>query len=235
MRLLIVEDDDRAARYLVRGLSESGHVVDHAGDGETGLALASEGIYDALIVDRRLPQMDGLTLVRRLRERDTITLVLMLSATATSTDRVEGMRAGCDDYLAKPYAFAEVLARLEALGRRADRSRGLSILQVADLELDTQARQASRGGQVIRLQHREFLLLEYLVRHAGQVVTRTMLLEATWRYDFEPRGNLIDMHVHRLRQKVDHGFPFPLIHTVAGAGYMVRAPSEADGIVVPPG
>jgi two-component system, OmpR family, response regulator len=235
MRLLIVEDDDRAARYLVRGLSESGHVVDHAGDGETGLALASEGIYDALIVDRRLPQMDGLTLVRRLRERDTITLVLMLSAIATSTDRVEGMRAGCDDYLAKPYAFAEVLARLEALGRRADRSRGLSILQVADLELDTQARQASRGGQVIRLQHREFLLLEYLVRHAGQVVTRTMLLEATWRYDFEPRGNLIDMHVHRLRQKVDHGFPFPLIHTVAGACYMVRAPSEADGIVVPPG
>jgi len=235
MRLLIVEDDDRAARYLVRGLSESGHVVDHARDGDTGLALASEGIYDALIVDRRLPQMDGLTLVRRLRERDTVTLVLMLSAIATSTDRVEGMRAGCDDYLAKPYAFAEVLARLEALGRRADRARGLSVLRVADLELDTQARLASRGGQVIRLQHREFLLLEYLVRHAGQVVTRTMLLEATWRYDFEPRGNIIDMHVHRLRQKVDIGFPYPLIHTVAGAGYMVRAPSDADGTVMPPG
>jgi two-component system OmpR family response regulator len=234
MRLLIVEDDDRAARYLVRGLSESGHVVDHASDGETGLALASEGIYDALIVDRRLPQMDGITLVRRLRERDTVTLVLMLSAIATSTDRVEGMRAGCDDYLAKPYAFAEVLARLEALGRRADRARGLSVLRVADLELDTQARRASRGGQVIQLQHREFLLLEYLVRHAGQVVTRTMLLEATWHYDFEPRGNIVDMHVHRLRQKVDRGFSCKLIHTVAGAGYMVRAPSDADGTIMPP-
>jgi two-component system OmpR family response regulator len=234
MRLLIVEDDDRAARYLVRGLSESGHVVDHARDGETGLALASEGIYDALIVDRRLPQMDGITLVQRLRERDTVTLVLMLSAIATSTDRVEGMRAGCDDYLAKPYAFAEVLARLEALGRRADRARGLSVLRVADLELDTQARRVSRGGQTIRLQHREFLLLEYLVRHAGQVVTRTMLLEATWQYDFEPRGNIIDMHVHRLRQKVDVGFSCKLIHTVAGAGYMVRAPSDADGTVMAP-
>jgi two-component system, OmpR family, response regulator len=233
MRLLIVEDDDRASRYLVRGLSESGHVVDHAGDGEMGLALASEGIYNALIVDRRLPRMDGLTLVRRLRERDTATLVLMLSAIATSTDRVEGMHAGCDDYLAKPYAFAEVLARLEALARRADRARGLPVLRVADLELDTQARLASRGGQVIRLQHREFLLLEYLVRHAGQVVTRTMLLEATWRYDFEPRGNIIDMHVHRLRHKVDHGFPYKLIHTVAGAGYVVRAPSDADGTVMP--
>ena len=234
MRLLIVEDDDRAARYLVRGLSESGHVVDHVSDGETGLALASEGIYDALIVDRRLPQMDGLTLVRRLRERDTITLVLMLSAIATSTDRVEGMRAGCDDYLAKPYAFAEVLARLEALGRRADRARGLSVLRVADLELDTQARLVSRNGQALRLQHREFLLLEYLVRHAGQVVTRTMLLEAVWQYDFEPRGNVIDMHVHRLRQKVDIGFSCKLIHTVAGAGYMVRAPSDADGTAMPP-
>ena len=234
MRLLIVEDDDRAARYLVRGLSESGHVVDHARDGETGLALASEGIYDALIVDRRLPQMDGRTLVRRLRERDTVRLVLMLSAIATSTDRVEGMRAGCDDYLAKPYAFAEVLARLEALGRRADRARGLSVLRVADLELDTQARRVSRGGLAFRLQHREFLLLVFLVRHAGQIVTRTMLLEATWEYDFEPRGNIIDMHVHRLRQKVDVGFSCKLIHTVAGAGYMVRAPSDADGTIMRP-
>src|SRR5580693_7208122 len=135
MRLLIIEDDSRAARYLLRGLTESGHVVDHAADGETGLALALEGIYDALVVDRRLPALDGLTLIRRLRERDSLTPILVLSAIGDTADRVEGMRAGCDDYLAKPYAFAEVLARLEALGRRADRSRGLSILQVADLEL----------------------------------------------------------------------------------------------------
>jgi two-component system, OmpR family, response regulator len=213
MRLLIVEDDARAASHLRRGLSESGHVVDHASDGETGLAMALEGIYDALVVDRRLPELDGLALVRRLRERDVDTPVLMLSAIASTADRIEGMRAGCDDYLAKPYAFAEVLARLEALARRADRSRRLTVLRVADLELDTQARRASRAGREIHLQHREFLLLEYLMRHAGQVVTRSMLLEAAWDYEFEPRGNIIDMHVHRLRQKIDHGFACPLIHT----------------------
>jgi two-component system OmpR family response regulator len=228
MRLLIVEDDDRAARYLVRGLSESGHVVDHAADGETGLALASEGIYDALIIDRRLPGLDGLALVRRLRESDTHTSVLMLSAIASTADKVAGMSAGCDDYLAKPYAFSEVLARLEALGRRADRARRLTVLHVADLELDTQARRASRGGQEIRLQYREFLLLEHLMRHAGQIVTRSMLLEAVWNYDFEPRGNIIDMHMHRLRQKVDHGFAIPLIQTIQGAGYMLREASDAD-------
>jgi two-component system OmpR family response regulator len=226
MRLLIVEDDDRTARHLVRGLSESGHVVDRAADGEIGLALASEGIYDALIVDRRLPILDGLTLVQRLRERDTITPVLMLSAIGGTADRVEGMRAGCDDYLAKPYAFAEVLARLEALARRADRSRRLIVLRVGDLALDTQARVVSRDGVEIPMQTREFLLLEYLMRHAGQVVTRTMLLEAAWDYDFEPRGNIIDMHVHRLRQKVDQGFSHPLIHTVLGAGYVIREASE---------
>jgi two-component system, OmpR family, response regulator len=213
MRLLIVDDDARAASHLRRGLSESGHVVDHASDGETGLAMALEGIYDALVVDRRLPELDGLALVRRLRERDVDTPVLMLSAIASTADRIEGMRAGCDDYLAKPYAFAEVLARLEALARRADRTRRLTVLRVADLELDTQARRASRAGREIHLQHREFLLLEYLMRHAGQVVTRSMLLEAAWDYEFEPRGNIIDMHVHRLRQKIDHGFACPLIHT----------------------
>jgi len=226
MRLLIVEDDERVARYLVRGLSESGHVVDRAADGDTGLALANEGIYDALIVDRRLPGLDGLTLVRRLREEDASTPVLMLSAIGAPADRVEGMRAGCDDYLAKPYAFAEVLARLEALGRRADRARRLSVLRVADLELDTMGRRASRGGHEIRLQHREYLLLEFLMRHAGQVVTRSMLLEAVWNYDFDPRGNIIDMHMHRLRQKVDQGFDGPLIHTVLGAGYMIGSPAE---------
>jgi two-component system OmpR family response regulator len=234
MRLLIVEDDERTASYLVRGLSESGHVVDRASDGETGLVLALEGIYDALVVDRRLPELDGIALVKRLRERNASIPVLMLSAIASMIDRVEGMRAGCDDYLAKPYAFSEVLARLEALARRADRDRRLSVLRLADLELDTLARRASRAGRDIRLQHREFLLLEHLMRHAGQVVTRSMLLEAAWDYDFEPRGNIIDMHVHRLRQKVDQGFGRPLIHTVLGAGYMIGERSHPDSAPTKP-
>jgi two-component system OmpR family response regulator len=155
-----------------------------------------------------------------------MTPILVLSAIGDTADRVEGMRAGCDDYLAKPYAFAEVLARLEALARRADRARGSMVLRAGDLELDLRARRASRAGKEIRLQHRELLLLAHLMRHAGQVVTRSMLLETAWNYDFEPRGNIIDMHVHRLRQKVDHGFAYPLIHTVPGAGYMIREPSE---------
>ena len=228
MRLLIIEDDSRAARYLMRGLSESGHIVDHATDGETGLALALEGIYDALIVDRRLPELDGLALVRRLRAEGSEVPVLMLSAAGASLDKVAGLQAGCDDYLAKPYSFAEVLARLEALARRADRTQRLRVLRVADLELDTEAREVSRAGRPVRLQHREFLLLEQLVRHAGQVVTRSMLMEAAWNYDFEPRGNIIDMHMHRIRQKIDHGFAYPLIHTVSGAGYMLREPAEGE-------
>lgn len=228
MRLLIIEDDSRAARYLMRGLSESGHVVDHVADGETGLALALEGIYDALIVDRRLPALDGLTLVRRLRAEKAEVPVLMLSAVGSSLDKVAGLQAGCDDYLAKPYAFAEVLARLEALARRADRTQRLRVLRVADLELDTHARQVSRAGRPLRLQHRECLLLEQLMRHAGQVVTRSMLMEAAWDYDFEPRGNIIDMHMHRIRQKVDHGFAYPLVHTILGAGYIIREPAEGE-------
>jgi two-component system OmpR family response regulator len=221
MRLLIVEDDDRGGTYLVRGLTESGHIADRATDGETGLALALEGIYDILVVDRRLPALDGIALVQRLRQQGVATPVLMLSAIATAADRVTGLRAGCDDYLAKPYAFAEVLARVEGLARRADKTRALAVLRVADLELDTQARRASRAGQAVDLQHREYLLLEHLMRHSGQVVTRAMLLEAAWDYDFEPRGNIIDMHMHRLRRKIDHGFVRPLIHTIPGAGYML--------------
>jgi two-component system OmpR family response regulator len=224
VRLLIVEDDDRAATYLARGLTESGHIVDRAADGELGLALASEGIYDALIVDRRLPILDGLSLIRQLRESDALTPILVLSAIGSSADRVEGMRAGCDDYLAKPYAFSEVLARLEALARRADRARRSKVLRVGDLELDTESRRVSRAGREIRLQHRDLLLLAALMRHAGQVVTRSMLLETVWNYDFEPRGNIIDMHLYRLRQKVDHGFAHALIHTVPGAGYMICEP-----------
>jgi two-component system OmpR family response regulator len=228
MRILIVEDDNKAAKYLTRGLSESGHVVDHAADGETGLAMALESIYDVLVVDRMLPELDGLTLVRRLRERGAAVPVLMLSAVARSADRIEGLRAGCDDYLGKPYAFAEVLARLQALERRNDRTRGQTILRSADLELDIRLRKATRADQPIELQRREFLLLEVLMRNAGQVVTRSMLLEAAWDYDFEPRGNIVDMHIYRLRQKVDSGFPFPLIRTVPGAGYMLDKPEDTD-------
>jgi len=224
MRVLVAEDDKRTADYLVRGLTESGHVADHAGDGETALAMALEGIYGALVLDRMLPGLDGIAVVRRLRASNLGTPVLMLSGVASTADRVEGMRAGCDDYLAKPYAFAELLARLEALARRVDRSRRAAVLRVGDLRLDTAGRTASRAGTPIRLQRREFLLLEHLIRHRGEVVTRGMLLEAAWEYDFEPRGNIVDMHIHRLRKKVDEGFAYPLIHTVAGAGYMIREP-----------
>jgi len=223
MRILIVEDDARGAQFIARGLTESGHVVDTAGDGALGLALAREGIYDVIVTDRKLPGLDGIELVRRLREHDRATPVLMLSAIASLGDRVAGIHAGCDDYLAKPYAFSELLARVEALARRADRSRLQDELRVADLSLDRRTRRASRGGRDLQLQHREYLLLECLMRHAGQVVTRSMLLEAAWDYQFEPRGNVIDMHMHRLRGKVDRDFAQPLIHTVVGAGYMVRA------------
>lgn len=224
MRVLVAEDDNRTADYLVRGLTESGHIVDRVADGEAALAMALEGIYDALVLDRKLPGMDGLTLVRHLRRRDRRTLILMLSGVATTAARVEGLQAGCDDYIAKPYSFSELLARLEALGRRADQSRRQAVLRVGDLELDTETRTASRAGRVIDLQRREYLLLEQLLRHAGQVVTRSMLLEAAWTYDFEARGHIVDMHIHRLRQKIDTGFETRLIHTVAGAGYTVREP-----------
>jgi two-component system OmpR family response regulator len=230
MRVLVAEDDDRTAEYLVKGLSESGHIIDRAPDGATALARALEGIYDALVLDRKLPEIDGLTVVQELRRRRLFTPVLMLSGVATTADRVEGLRAGCDDYLAKPYAFAELLARLEALGRRGDRSLNGTVLRLGDLELDTVARTVAREGRVIQLQRREFLLLEQLLRHAGEVVTRTMLLEAAWPYDFEPRGNIVDMHIHRLRGKIDQGFPTRLIHTVPGAGYMAR-----DSAGAPPG
>jgi two-component system OmpR family response regulator len=222
MRVLVAEDDKRTADYLVRGLTASGHTVDHVEDGETALAMAVEGIYDALVLDRKLPGLDGVTLTKRLRQRDQRTPVLMVSGIATTADRVEGLRAGCDDYLAKPYSFAELTARLEALGRRADRSRRHAVLRAGDLELDTVSRTVSRAGRVIGLQRREFLLLEHLLRHAGQVVTRSMLLEAAWNYDAETHGNVIDMHIHRLRRKIDDGFATPLIHTVPGAGYSVH-------------
>jgi two-component system OmpR family response regulator len=225
MRLLVVEDDERSASYLMRGLAESGHIVDRAAEGETGFALASEGIYDVLIVDRRLPGLDGIALVRDLRAQGHDMPVLMLSAIAGMRDRVEGMQAGCDDYLAKPYAFVELLARVEALARRADRARRHAVLTVGDLQFDPASRRASRAGQPIQLQYRECLLLELLMRHAGRIVTRSMLLAAAWDYDFEPQGNIIDRHVYRLRQKLDDGHAEKLIRTVRGAGYMIIAPA----------
>ncbi|MDH6152374.1 MULTISPECIES: response regulator transcription factor [Paraburkholderia] len=222
MRILLIEDDTRASQFLARGLSESGLIVDTVADGATGLAYAREGIYDVIVTDRRLPALDGLALVQQLRAGGDTTPVLMLSAVGGLNERVEAIRAGCDDYLVKPYAFVEALARIEALARRADRSRMSERLECADLVLDTRARTANRGGRDLRLQHREFLLLECLVRREGQVVTRSMLLEAAWNYDFEPRGNIIDMHMHRLRAKVDRDFPLALIHTVVGAGYVLN-------------
>ncbi|TCF97759.1 DNA-binding response regulator [Paraburkholderia strydomiana] len=222
MRILLIEDDRRASQFLARGLSESGLIVDTVADGATGLAYAREGIYDVIVTDRRLPALAGTVLVQQLRAGGNTTPVLMLSAVGGLNERVEAIRAGCDDYLVKPYAFVEALARIEALARRADRSRMSERLACADLVLDTRARTASRAGRDLRLQHREFLLLECLARREGQVVTRSMLLEAAWNYDFEPRGNIIDMHMHRLRAKVDRDFPLALIHTVVGAGYVLN-------------
>ncbi len=222
MRLLLIEDDTRSAQYLIRGLAESGHVADHVADSATGLAMAGEGIYDVVVLDRRLPGLDGIAWLEQLRRSDRRTPVLMVSALGSAQQRVEGLRAGADDYLVKPYAFAEILARIEALARRNDASRRQPVLTLADLTLDTVARTARRGGRDLQLQPREFQLLELLLRRPGQVLSRAMLLEAAWDYDFDPRGSIIDMHMHRLRRKVDHGFAVALIHTVPGAGYCAR-------------
>ena len=222
MRILIVEDDAQAAAYLVKALNEAGHTADHAHDGEQGFLLGSETAYDALIIDRMLPRMDGLTLIRNLREKNITTPVLVLSALGQVDDRVEGLRAGGDDYLAKPYAFTELLARIEALGRRFAPDTVRTSYKVADLELDRLRHTLTRAGQPIVLQSREFRLLEYLMRHAGQVVTRTMLLENVWDYHFDPQTNVIDVHISRLRAKIDKGFDPPVLHTVRGAGYMLK-------------
>ncbi len=228
MRILTIEDDDAAASYLVKGLSESGHVADRAADGETGLSMALSAPYDALIVDRMLPGQDGLSLVRRLRALDVTTPVLFLTALGEVDQRVEGLRAGGDDYLVKPYALSELLARVEGLVRRQAPERAASKLEVADLTLDLLSREVARNGQRIPLQPREFKLLEYLMRHSGQVVTRTMLLEYVWDYHFDPQTNVIDVHVSRLRSKIDKSFDYPLIHTVRGVGYVLRVPEEAS-------
>ncbi|HXQ52556.1 MAG TPA: response regulator transcription factor [Stellaceae bacterium] len=222
MRILVIEDDREAAAYLVKGLTESGHRVDLADEGRQGLERAREGRFDAMIIDRMLPEFDGLSIVAALRAARDLTPVLVLSAMGAVEDRVTGLRAGCDDYLPKPFAFSELLARLEALTRRGSAE---TRLVVADLEMDLIARTVTRAGRAIDLLPREFSLLEYLMRHAGDIVTRTMLLEKVWDHHFDPQTNVIDVHVSRLRQKIDKGFDHPLLHTVRGAGYSVRAPA----------
>ncbi len=223
MRILIIEDDRDAAAYLVKAFREVGHVADHATDGLTGYDLAREGGYDVAVVDRMLPKMDGLSLIGALRAQNVDTPILILSALGQVDDRVKGLLAGGDDYLAKPYAFSELLARVDALARR--RPKGASeetVYRIADLELDRLSHKVTRGGVEIPLQPREFRLLEYLMQHAGKVVTRTMLLESVWDYHFDPQTNVIDVHISRLRAKIDKDFDPPLLHTVRGAGYMIR-------------
>jgi two-component system OmpR family response regulator len=221
MKILLIEDDKEAAEYLVKALSESGYVVDHAAEGRDGLFMATSGAYDALIVDRMLPGMDGLSIVAALRAAEIRTPTLILSALGAVDDRVKGLRAGGDDYLVKP---SELLARLEALLRRGSAATPTTTkLRVAELEMDLLSRNVRRDGQAIDLLPREFRLLEYLMRHAGQVVTRTMLLESVWDYHFDPQTNVIDVHISRLRQKIDKGFAKPLLHTIRGAGYSLRA------------
>src|SRR6476619_3295837 len=222
MRLLIIEDDRDAADYLVKAFREVGHIADRATDGEEGLALALDGQYDVLIVDRMLPKLDGLSVIGALRAKSVETPVLILSARGQVDDRVKGLRAGGDDYLPKPYSFSELLARVEALARRRGGRGEETVYRVADLELDRLSHRVCRGKEEIVLQPREFRLLEYLMKHAGQVVTRTMLLENVWDYHFDPQTNVIDVHISRLRSKIDKGFSQPLLHTVRGAGYMIR-------------
>jgi two-component system OmpR family response regulator len=222
MRILIVEDDRDAADYLVKAFKEVGHLADIANDGEDGLALALEGGHDVLVIDRMLPKRDGLSVIGALRAKKIETPVLILSALGQVDDRVKGLRAGGDDYLPKPYAFSELLARVEVLARRRAGRSEETVYRVGDLELDRLSHRVARGASEIVLQPREFRLLEYLMKHAGQVVTRTMLLENVWDYHFDPQTNVIDVHISRLRSKIDKGFTKPLLHTIRGAGYMIR-------------
>ena len=224
MRILVIEDDAETAAYLQDGLQEEGHVVTVAADGRNGLMLAATGDFDVLVVDRMLPGLDGLAIVQTLRASTVQTPALFLTTMSGIGDRVTGLNAGADDYLVKPFAFSELAARVTALGRRPRTTAVTTVLKVADLELDLTKRTVRRGGQPIALQPREFRLLEYLMRHAGQVVTRTMLLENVWDFHFDPRTNIVESHLSRLRAKVEKGFTPELIHTVRGAGYCLREP-----------
>ena len=224
MKILIIEDDAEVAAYLAKAFAEFGHRAEVAADGLEGYTMARDESYDVLVVDRMLPKMDGLSLIGALREQKIQTPVLILSALGQVDDRVKGLRAGGDDYLSKPYAFSELLARLEVLARRKGLTDGgeLTAYRVGSLELDRLAHKLTRSGKEIVLQPREFRLLEFLMKHAGQVVTRTMLLENVWDYHFDPQTNVIDVHISRLRSKIDKGPEPPLLHTIRGAGYMIR-------------
>jgi two-component system, OmpR family, response regulator len=222
MHLLLIEDDAEAARFLAKGLRESGYVVDIAADGHEGLFRATEGSYDLIVADRQLPHFDGLSIVAMLRKNGKHTPVLILSALGSVDDRIEGLRAGGDDYLAKPFAFGELVARIEALLRRGNLAEVTTRIRIADLELDLLGHKVTRAGASIDVTAKEFQLLEFLARRAGQVVTRTMLLEAVWDLHFDPQTNVIDVHISRLRAAIDKGFDRPLLHTVRGAGYVLR-------------
>lgn len=227
MNILLVEDDTATASFIQKGLSEQGYIVDHAANGEDGLHYGLNNPYDVMIIDRMLPGIDGLSIIRTLRQQNITAPVLILSALGEVDNRVEGLRAGGDDYLVKPYAFSELHARLQALLRRAQPAQEQTVLQLADLEMDLMKRQVKRSDTVINLQPREFTLLEYLLRNTGQVVTRTMLLEKVWDYHFDPQTNVIDVHISRLRSKIDRDFDPPLLHTIRGAGYMLHDPTTA--------
>lgn len=224
MRILLVEDDPHTAGFIAKGLKEDGHSVDPADNGKDGLFLATTETYDAIVLDRMLPQLDGMTVLKTLRGAGNATPILLLTALGDVEHRVEGLRAGADDYLVKPFAYAELSARLDSLTRRgASGGAEPTRLNVDDLEMDLLKRTVARAGKPIELLPREFRLLEYLMRQAGRVVTRTMLLEAVWDYHFDPQTNVIDVHISRLRQKIDLGYPAPLLHTVRGAGYRLGA------------
>lgn len=225
MRILLIEDDTGTSGYIIKKLVELGHEVEHAVDGHAGQRLADAGLYDVLIVDRMLPGQDGLSLIRNLRASLNNTPVLILSALADVNDRVVGLRAGADDYLIKPFAFAELQARLDALTRRSDNDNATPTLSVGPLVLDLLSRVVTRDDKVIELLPREFRLLEYLMRHADQVITRSMLLENVWDYNFDPQTNVIDVHISRLRSKIDKSFEPPMLHTIRGAGYSLKTPA----------
>jgi two-component system OmpR family response regulator len=223
MRLLLIEDDQEVASYLIKGLKENGFVVEHACDGKEGLYLSTSEDFDILIIDRMLPGLDGLVIVKSVRAAGKSTPVIILSALGDVDDRVDGLHAGADDYLSKPFSFSELMARINALQRRSTgTTASVTELKVGELSLDLLAHTASRAGKTIELQPREFSMLEYLMRSAGQVVTRTMLLEHVWDYQFDPQTNVIDVLISRLRSKIDHGFSKPLLHTVRGSGYMIN-------------
>lgn len=224
IRVLVVEDDKETAAYIVKGLTEAGHMADKAEDGREGLLMADSTDYQVIIADRMLPKVDGVTMTRTLRGSGNRTPILMLSALGDVDDRVTGLKAGADDYLVKPFAFSELQARIEALVRRAEPDAPDTVLEVGDLHMDLLKREVRRGNVKIDLQPREFRLLEYLMRHSGQVVTRTMLLEKVWDYHFDPQTNVIDVHVSRLRGKIDKEFDMQLLQTVRGAGYMLSEP-----------